>query len=80
MLDTVIAPAEWQRLAGLLNDLGEALAPLPDLDFAALVIAAVQCWHAGNPATTADPVLRDVASRGRRLAETYRCGSPYFAT
>lgn len=63
--------AARDRLAELIDDVGEALAPLPDLDFAELVVAALRTWQSGKPGTTSDTVLRDLDSRGRRLIKSY---------
>jgi hypothetical protein len=57
-------------LAEQVDDVGQALAPLPTLDFAELVATALTSWLA-EPIAPKDPIMRDLVQRGRRLLTTF---------
>ncbi|MFD1145929.1 hypothetical protein [Saccharothrix hoggarensis] len=71
VLHTVADVDARTRLREAIEDVGEALAPLPDITFAELVFTALRRWWDADPAETADPILRDLASRGRTLHASY---------
>jgi hypothetical protein len=72
VLDAVGDQRRRNTLAELVDEVGAALAPLPDLEFAERVTLALECWFAAGVAETGDPVVRDLAGRGRRVASGYR--------
>lgn len=70
VLATIPDSTARRHLAGLVDAVGTALGPLPTDRFATAVLAALDAWITTGPAVSADPVLRDLAARGRHLLAT----------